>query len=332
MSAAIDLRDRPEIPALALRFAEQVGGVVRNAMPIPGGSSRKIWTFELDGGREPGPFVLHDETGLGPFFGTRFTMPREASVLRALYAAGQPVPRVHAVAATGNAMVSDCLPGRADFAFVDDALRLRTIDDFARCLAALHACDPRPLDLPWAATATRHAATLADLDDHADAYRGTGYREPRVDMAFAWLRSACFPEETPPSMLQGDAGPTNFVHADGHLTGFIDWEMAHAGDPHDDLAWVWFRVAMLGFDTDIRPWFEAYRRHSGMRIEIARLDYYVVAVMLRCTIANIVRRHNDRTPSTERIDKTCAWLEAALDRARGGDPTILPPRGLETTA
>lgn len=330
MSAAIDLREQNDIPGFAHAFARATGGRVRRASRLTGGSSRTIWAFEAEGAAGGGPFVLHQETGLGPFFGTRFSLPREAATLRALHAAGQPVPRIHAVSPAGDAMISDCLPGGADFAFADDALRLATIDDFACRLAALHACDPRTLDLPWPVASTRTAATRADLDDHGDAYRATGYREPAVEAAFAWLRDTCFSEETPPAMLQGDAGPTNFIHADGRLTGFIDWEMAHAGDPHDDLAWVWFRVAMLGFDADIAPWFAAYRRHSGMAIEAAKLDMFIVAVMLRCTIADIVRRHNDRTPSTTRIAKTVAWLAAALDRAQSRDTGALPPRGLET--
>ncbi|MBA2933783.1 phosphotransferase [Sphingomonas sp. CGMCC 1.13654] len=329
MSAALNLRGQDDTPAFAHDFARSAGGCVRHASRLAGGSSRTIWSFEVEGAAKTWPFVLHQESGLGPFFGTRFSLSREAATLRALRAASQPVPRVHAVSPAGDAMISDCLPGRANFTFADGASRLATIDDFARRLAALHACDPRTLDLPWPVANTRAEATLANLDDHEDAYRLTGYREPPVEAAFAWLRSAWSPQETPPAMLQGDAGPTNFIHADGRLTGFIDWEMAHAGDPHDDLAWVWFRVAMLGFDSDVRPWFDAYQRHSGVAIEAAKLDIFIVAVMLRCTIANIVRRHNDRTPSTNRIAKTVAWLEAALTRAQGRDTGTLPPRGLE---
>jgi len=38
-------------------------------------------------------------------------------------------------------------------------------------------------------------------------------------------------------MLHGDVGPGNFMVHEGKLSAVLDWELAHAGDVHEDLAW-----------------------------------------------------------------------------------------------
>ena len=43
-------------------------------------------------------------------------------------------------------------------------------------------------------------------------------------------------------LVQGDTGPGNFLADDGVVTGLVDWEFAHVGDPMDDWAWVEMRV------------------------------------------------------------------------------------------
>ena len=100
-------------------------------------------------------------------------------------------------------------------------------------------------------TKTRREATLADIACHRASYTGAGGGKPVVERALDWLVANVPADDAPPSPIQGDAGPTNFLHAGGRVTGLIDWEMAHLGDPHDDLAWVWVRTALLGFDAAV---------------------------------------------------------------------------------
>ncbi|GLT00022.1 tyrosine protein kinase:aminoglycoside phosphotransferase [Sphingobium jiangsuense] len=314
--------------AFAGRLEALLGGTVRDLRRASGGTSRLFWTFDLERGGQRLPLVALQDAGRGPFFGTRFDLMREARTLAALHRAGVPVPAVHHCDAAESFTILDRLPGRAEFAFADDAERLSVIADFGRALARLHALDARTLDLPVAAPQSRTGATLADIADHEDAYLRLCVRHALVDEAFAWAKAHVPRDELAPAMVQGDAGPTNFMHAGGRLTGFIDWELAHAGDPHDDLAWVWFRVSMLGFDRDVADWFDAYREASGLVIDAAKLRYFIVLVTLRCTVANLVRQANEPGSSDERAARTRAMLEAALADARGEGPRRLPPLGL----
>lgn len=314
------------------RLEGLLGGRVLDLRRPPGGSSRLFWTFDLERDGQRVPLVALQDVGRGPFFGTRFNLVREARTLAALHAAGAPVPAVHHYDAGAHFSVLDRLPGQADFSFANDEERRATIEDFGRALVALHAIDPRKLGLPIAVPDSRAAATLADLADHEEAYLRICARHALVDEAFTWARAHVPMSDGPPAMMQGDAGPTNFMHEDGRLTGFIDWEMAHVGDPHDDLAWVWFRVSMLGFDSDLAHWFHAYARASGFTIDAARLRYFIVLVMLRCTIANLVRQANEPGSSDERAARTRAMLEQAMADAKGEGPRRLPPLGMEESA
>ena len=44
-------------------------------------------------------------------------------------------------------------------------------------------------------------------------------------------------------LVQGDTGPGNFLHDGSKLTAIVDFELAHIGDPMEDLAWIGTRNA-----------------------------------------------------------------------------------------
>ena len=315
---------RPDL--LEMRGAELeplLGGKVVNFSSFPGGKSRLLWTFDLLRNGSVEPMVLLRETGYGPNFGTCFEMRREAGTLRGLWAAGMAVPQVHYISPEGDMLVMDRLAGRADFTFDNEAKRLATVDDFVRTLAKLHALDVTKVDLGRQTAADRRSGSLADLADYERSYRGLCTPQDIIEEGLAWLRDHVPDDVGPASVLQGDTGPTNFMHLDTHVTGLIDWEMSHVGDPTDDLAWIWFRSSKLGFDHSITAWLEAYQRHTGLAIDIDVLRYYAVFVVFRCTIACHVRRANDPPYGDERPAQLRTMLAAALADVRGGSSHFL---------
>jgi aminoglycoside phosphotransferase (APT) family kinase protein len=107
----------------------------------------------------------------------------------------------------------------------------------------------------------RHAATGVVLDgggngtriaDHIRAelaiwramYEEVEGRDALIDLAFRWLDDNLPDPDGPVVLAHGDAGPGNFLFEDGRLTALIDWELAHLGDPMDDLAWFSMRCVM----------------------------------------------------------------------------------------
>ncbi|MFN3592798.1 MAG: phosphotransferase, partial [Thermaurantiacus sp.] len=62
--------------------------------------------------------------------------------------------------------------------------------------------------------------------------------EPVALAALRWLEAHVPPPSGPPALIHGDFRSGNFlVGPDNRLLAILDWEMAHIGDPMEDLAW-----------------------------------------------------------------------------------------------
>ena len=62
--------------------------------------------------------------------------------------------------------------------------------------------------------------------------------EPVVEAAFRWLARNLPPPAQRVSIVHGDFRSGNFLFAGDKLLAILDWEMVHAGDPLEDLAWL----------------------------------------------------------------------------------------------
>lgn len=63
------------------------------------------------------------------------------------------------------------------------------------------------------------------------------------------------------------------MYADGAVTAIVDWELAHFGDPMDDIAWLSLRTVQDTF-TDFPARLAEYEQLSGHRIDEDRVWYY----------------------------------------------------------
>jgi len=62
--------------------------------------------------------------------------------------------------------------------------------------------------------------------------------EPIAEAAIRWLRANPPPPAHRISIVHGDYRTGNFLHdGAGRMIAILDWEMAHLGDPFEDLAW-----------------------------------------------------------------------------------------------
>jgi hypothetical protein len=126
-------------------------------------------------------------------------------------------------------------------------------------------------------------AQLDELDGLV-AFRG-GEREPLLEIAMRWLRANVPAYDGPCVLVQGDTGPGNFMYADGAVTAIVDWELAHPGDPMDDLAWVSLRATQEPF-TDLRDRFAEYAELAGHALDIDRIRYYRVLAEAKILVMN----------------------------------------------
>ena len=71
---------------------------------------------------------------------------------------------------------------------------------------------------------------------------------PALEYVLSWLL-AHKPAPLPVALVHGDFRTGNYLVADGHLTGILDWEFCHWGDPREDLGWFSARCWRFGNDA-----------------------------------------------------------------------------------
>jgi aminoglycoside phosphotransferase (APT) family kinase protein len=262
--------------ATGLRVERRSGGASRAGYAVDAtladGSVRELW--------------LRLDTGHGPQSDTMYTVQREGAVYRALADSTVRVARLVAIHPERQCFLAERLTGRNWFAQIRDAAeQTSTARAFMAQLAALHAIDARSFALPeLGAVRSIREHVLDELATWREQYDATGADEPVISLAFAWLH-ANLPDDGdwPVVLVQGDTGPGNFMYADGDVVAVMDWEMAHWGDLHDDLAWICVRDTQERFG-DLRERFAEYEAAGGRTPDLGRLRYFRVLAQARCAI------------------------------------------------
>jgi aminoglycoside phosphotransferase (APT) family kinase protein len=260
-----------------------IGGRITGVERTPSGGSRETYFYDVERpGGEVVQTVLRIEAG-GSFTGTDINVAKEAAVYRALGPTDVPVPEVHGVAPEGAAVLLSKLAGRPDLGDTPEE-HVETLVDFADVLGRLHRLDVDQLDLPGfdRPRSVEDHARLDLLRWQQRAATGVPDLDPLARYAGAWLIAHPPTSVARTSFVHGDCGPGNFMADRGKVTGLIDVEFSHIGDPMDDLAWVHMRGG--GRSMDLEPFFARYRETSGIPVDEANVDYYQLAVQYRCAI------------------------------------------------
>ncbi|WP_454716009.1 phosphotransferase family protein [Caulobacter segnis] len=223
---------------LAPRLSPTATGAM-NARRLSGGASLETWAFDLDDGT---PLILRRRPDGAAMRETALPLASEAALIRAANAAGAPAPSVVHVCAPedelGEAYVMRRLEG--------ETLGRRIVRDEAfagvrpglarRCgevLARIHAVPTE--GLPELATSDARG----ELQRYEAIYRQLDARRPILEAAFRWLEAIAPPPPEQPVLVHGDFRNGNLmIHPTGGLVGVLDWELAHLGDPAEDLGWI----------------------------------------------------------------------------------------------
>ncbi len=268
------------MPAELVSWIESaVAGRILSAKRAGEGASRQAYAVDVETARgKLELFCLRDNASGSGGSG------RDAGVLRALAATAIPVPEVHAASPALGAILLARVVGRSDFPHVDrEAEREPTARDLMRLTAALHALDPRRLaidQLGQPGAVDKHAGLqlvqLAGLlrTLAADAL-------PLQRFAAAWLERYP-PRASRTSLIHSDMGPGNFLYREGAVTAILDWEVAHWGDPMEDLA----AIAVRDMATPIGPLairYAEYEAAGGAPVDLAGIAWYRVFILARNT-------------------------------------------------
>ena len=283
---------------LAAWIADATGGRSVQIHRRPGGGRHQAWdvTFTDPAGDTRHLVLRADADRPGPH--ECYTLWREAEIYAALAGAGLPVPPILAVHPEHPAVLMGYAEGTARFGGIKPDAQSDILDDLVAALVAMHALDVTTLDLPSLLPARNvFDHVLAELDVWEGRLDHSGRAEPFLRACFAWLRANNPAVDGPPSLVQGDTGPGNFLH-DGHrLTALLDFELAHFGDPMEDLAWIGTRNAQDPV-PDFDALLTAYERAGG-HVDIARIRYHFVLAELRIAVLSIERASHAPSPEAD---------------------------------
>jgi aminoglycoside phosphotransferase (APT) family kinase protein len=265
---------REKLPGL---LAPVLGDVtVENLRALTGGASRSTWAFEAVTASGRRNLILRT----GPPDDVHAPMETEAQTQRLAAAQGAPVPNV--LIAGSTFLVCDFIDGetiapRVLRTLIDEAARVRLLEQCAHALAAIHRVDPSGVDL-------RHQDQMAIWRDQLDAMGDT-------TATFEWTLRWLAKNRPPPSkqvVVHGDFRMGNLIVSDGHLAAVLDWELVHIGEIYEDLAWFCIRAWRFGAPESrgagglgsIESCLSAYERASGTTVDRVGMRWWLVRATL----------------------------------------------------
>lgn len=270
---------------------------VRDVRRLSGGASRETWSFTAEGaGREqalilqrvrPGPKLSQGDLGV------------EDALIEAARSRGVPVPRVvvdsDAADTLGAARITELVPGEAlgpRLVRADRSVegRRRLTRDLGRALAGIHAI---PVEGPLLALEERDV--LGQARDGLDL---VGEARPAFELGLRWLQDHR-PAAVPPTVLHGDFRIGNLLVEGDDLMAVLDWELAHRGDPLEDLGWLCVRAWRFGGTRpvggigEVDDLLAGYRDGGGAVVDEGALRWWTAAGTLTWGLICAVqaRRH-----------------------------------------
>ncbi len=258
-------------------------GSVDQLRRLSGGASRETWSFDLvaaDGSRSG--LVLRRDPG---DYGGESDRSTEYRLCAAAAAAGVAVPRVRLLLSPehdlGRGFLMDRVEGETiprkilrDDAYAD--IRPRLAAQCGEIAARIHAIDPARLP---------HLAVQGGADQ-IDQYRALidafGEPHPAFELALRWLGDRVPTAPAAPELVHGDFRNGNFIVGPEGIRAVLDWELAHLGDPIEDLGWLCVKSWRFGVPDKLVGGFgavpdllAAYEAAGGRAVDESALRFWI---------------------------------------------------------
>ena len=244
---------------------------IRDLHRLSGGASRETWRFTAN----DRALILQRQRS-----GDQRNMLIEAGVVGAARRGGVPVPELIDARRRDDGMafmVLEAIDGETIARKIqrdDDyaTARPRLAADFGHALAKIHALDTSGVE---GLEATDQLAYYTDVLD------SLGQAHPVLELVRNWLVDTR-PASDRMCVVHGDFRLGNVIVGPDGLRAVIDWELAHLGDPMEDLGWLCVKawrfggrapVAGLGEYDEL---FAAYEAAGGATIDPVAVHWWEV--------------------------------------------------------
>jgi aminoglycoside phosphotransferase (APT) family kinase protein len=317
-TAHVGASEEEVVEQLQAFLARQLGAErpfrIENVVRIAVGRSRENWLFDLvrpDAAGEIREELIVRRDPPGGLLETDRAL--EFALLRALEDSTVPAPHARWLDAEGAWLGSPSLvmrrePGICDYFVLngDRPLdeRVALAKRFCDLLVAVHAVDWRGAGIGDLLEDPGESAALAELErweailrrDQLEAY-------PELELAHAWLRAHA-PRSPGTVLVHGDFKPGNvLLLANDEIGALLDWELAHLGDPWEDLGWVTqplrTREHLVPGAWEREDLFDRYQRVTGLEVDGGAVAWwnvfacYKTAVMQVTGLRSFVERRCD---------------------------------------
>lgn len=256
---------------------------------LSAGATNETWSFDAIGDGSAMPLIMR-RAGSPRDRGGVLPLSVEANILTVAHRAGVPTPAIRCVFTPHDQLGDGFLMERIAGATIPSKI-LRDPDlagareelaaQLGTIAAGIHRIDPASVPALPLLDASRQLTLLRSQ------YEAQSTARPVFELAFRWLREH-LPSPVRPVVVHGDYRHGNLIIGPQGVRAVLDWELAHIGDPAEDLAWLCLPPWRFGeIDKPVGGFgkredlFAAYERASAMRIEPARFNWWEVLGSLR---------------------------------------------------
>lgn len=291
---------------LSGRWGEPV--TVSTIEQIPGGASRETYRVGLETGgarhgvilrRDPKSSLIDTERSLEyrtyeAVHGTAIPVPEPLILEEDPGPLERPFSLMREITGCESATAMLAQPPYA-------AVRERIGERKWQLLGSLAAMDPQELGVTDFMEVPEHPAAR-ELDYWARVIAEDAlHPQPVAEAAIRWLRRHLPEPSGRLCLVHGDYRSGNFLFdGSGEIRGVLDWEMAHVGDPLEDLAWsldplwawpertlaggllprerairVWEEASGMTVDRDAFRWWQVFASLKGLAIWISSTEDFV---------------------------------------------------------
>ncbi|MGU3584633.1 phosphotransferase family protein [Rhodococcus sp. C26F] len=245
---------------------------------LTGGASRQVWAAETHSadGRSQEVVLRRDPPG----HGDADRMQSEVACLQAAAAAGVPVPAVLASGSSApgidapyllmDMVTGESIPRKLQRDPELQDVRTHLADDMGYVLGRIH-------------SAKIDGLGMLDCGDPLSAleavYRSMDEPRPAVEAGLRWLQENR-PTKRPDALVHGDFRLGNVLVDNTGIRGVLDWELAHLGDPIEDLGWLCVRAWRFGAEPPVGgigtrdQLLDGYERATGIRPSSDELHWW----------------------------------------------------------
>jgi aminoglycoside phosphotransferase (APT) family kinase protein len=273
---------------------------------LSGGASQELWSILVRAPSGEHRVVLRRAPEERVRSELSIPIELEAELIAAAHGLGVPSPRVLHVLTPEDGLGAGFFMAHVEGEALGQrivrderfaAVRPRLARQCGEILARIHAL-PKPVTLP-----EKSAVEIIDALERQ--HRIENWPRPVFELAFRWLRENA-PAHRAATVVHGDFRTGNLlIGADG-VQAVLDWELAHAGDPMEDLGWICVNSWRFGaIDNPVGGFgaredlYAGYEAAGGVRVDRARARFWEVLGTLRwgviCTMSGVALREGTAT-------------------------------------